>query len=184
MIGEFEYQDIFYGNQLDFYPEITYIMFTVFMICMSIIIMNLLVGLAVDDIKAVQEQAALKRMAMQVELALDVERVVPEFIRRRYVTKCDTYKPNKRTLNPLKLLARAEAGDLSSLAISKALDPDLDEIEKVMETQEKLQKDINKLKGGVKNIREQTARLEGMLRCLLENSGVSDYKEEDFQDGD
>lgn len=53
-----------------------------------------------------------------------------------------------------------------------------------METQEKLQKDINKLKGGVKNIREQTARLEGMLKCLLENSGVGDYKEEDFQDGD
>lgn len=184
MIGEFEYQDIFYGNDIDFYPEITYIMFCVFMICMSIIIMNLLVGLAVDDIKAVQEQAALKRMAMQVELALDVERVVPEFIRRRFVTKCDTYKPNKRTLNPLKLLARAEAGDLSSQAISKALDPDLDEIEKVMETQEKLQKDINKLKGGVKNIREQTARLEGMLKCLLENSGVGDYKEEDFQDGD
>lgn len=64
-------------------------------------------------------------LCLQVELALDVERVVPEFIRRRYVTKCDTYKPNKRTLNPLKLLARAEAGDLSSQAISKALDPDL-----------------------------------------------------------
>ncbi|XP_078341793.1 transient receptor potential cation channel subfamily A member 1 homolog isoform X1 [Crassostrea virginica] len=184
MIGEFEYTDIFYGDQLDFYPEITYIMFVVFMILMSIIIMNLLVGLAVDDIKAVQEQAALKRMAMQVELALDVERVVPEFIRRRFVTKCDTYKPNKKTLNPLKLLARAEAGELSSQAISKALDPDLDEIEKVMETQEKLQKDISKLKGGVKNVREQMARMEGMLKCLLEQAGVSEFKDEDFQEAD
>ena len=43
MIGEFDYTDIFYGDQLDFYPEITYIMFVVFMIIMSIIIMNLLV---------------------------------------------------------------------------------------------------------------------------------------------
>ncbi len=33
---------------------------------MAIIIMNLLVGLAVDDIKAVQDQAVLKRLAMQV----------------------------------------------------------------------------------------------------------------------
>ena len=33
---------------------------------MTILIMNLLVGLAVDDIKLVQEQAVLKRMAMQV----------------------------------------------------------------------------------------------------------------------
>lgn len=53
-----------------------------------------------------------------------------------------------------------------------------------METQEKLQKDITKLKGGVKNIREQTARLESMLMCLLEQSGISDFKEEDFQEGD
>lgn len=49
-----------------------------------------------------------------------------------------------------------------------------------MEIQEKLQKDINKLKGGVKNIREQTVRFEGMFKCLLENLGVGDYKEEDF----
>lgn len=73
---------------------------------------------------------------------------------------------------------------LANLMILTFLWPLQDEIEKVMETQEKLQKDVNKLKGGVKNIREQTARLEGMLRCLLENSGVGDYKEEDFQDGD
>jgi hypothetical protein len=40
--------------------------FVAFMIIMSIIIVNLLIGLAVDDIKAVQEQAILKRLAMQV----------------------------------------------------------------------------------------------------------------------
>ena len=33
---------------------------------MPIIIMNLLVGLAVDDIKTVQENAILKRLALQV----------------------------------------------------------------------------------------------------------------------
>ena len=33
---------------------------------MAIIVTNLLVGLAVDDIKSVQEQAILKRLAMQV----------------------------------------------------------------------------------------------------------------------
>ena len=32
----------------------------------TIIVMNLLIGLAVDDIKAVQDQAVLKRLAMQV----------------------------------------------------------------------------------------------------------------------
>ena len=32
----------------------------------TIIVMNLLIGLAVDDIKGVQDQAVLKRLAMQV----------------------------------------------------------------------------------------------------------------------
>ena len=40
-------------------------------------------GLAVDDIQAVQDNAILKRLAMQVELVLDVERLLPTFILRR-----------------------------------------------------------------------------------------------------
>lgn len=50
------------------YPEITYIVFVTFLALMSILIMNLLVGLAVDDIKAVQDQAILKRLAMQTQV--------------------------------------------------------------------------------------------------------------------
>ena len=78
MIGEFEYTDIFLGlngvtqgtteahQNMLYYSAITYILFISFMILMAIIIMNLLVGLAVDDIKAVQEKAVLTRLAMQV----------------------------------------------------------------------------------------------------------------------
>ena len=43
----------------------------------------LYLGLAVDDIQAVQDNAILKRLAMQVELVLDVERMLPTFILRR-----------------------------------------------------------------------------------------------------
>ena len=50
---------------------------------MSVIVVNLLIGLAVDDIKAVLDQAILKRLAMQVELVLDVERLLPNFLLRR-----------------------------------------------------------------------------------------------------
>ena len=65
MIGEFDYNDIFHGTDYVAY-WLTYILMTVFIVVMSIIIMNLLVGLAVDDIKGVLDKAALKRMAMQV----------------------------------------------------------------------------------------------------------------------
>lgn len=48
--------------------------------------MNLLVGLAVDDIKAVQEQAALKRMGMLVRASLLLFSLVAEI---RYYTAKD-----------------------------------------------------------------------------------------------
>ena len=48
---------------------VSYLVFLIFVVIMTILIMNLLVGLAVDDIKLVQEQAVLKRMAMQVSLS-------------------------------------------------------------------------------------------------------------------
>lgn len=54
---------------------------------MSIIIMNLLVGLAVDDITSVMRVATVKRLEMRVILTLDVERQLSrrkffQFIRR------------------------------------------------------------------------------------------------------
>lgn len=56
---------------------------------------------------------------------MDVERIVPEFFRRRFVIQKQKIKPNERTLNPLKKLSNIEAGDLSSATISKALNPEL-----------------------------------------------------------
>ena len=61
----------------------------------------------------------------QVDLALDVEKVVPDFIRRRFMVKCEKIAPNRSTVNPFKRLAAAEAGDLTSESISKALDPEV-----------------------------------------------------------
>ncbi|XP_066945557.1 transient receptor potential cation channel subfamily A member 1 homolog isoform X1 [Macrobrachium rosenbergii] len=88
MIGEISFEDVFNNpNDPLEYPEITYILLTAFLIFMSILIMNLLVGLAVDDIKAVQEQAMLQKLAMQTELVLDIEMVIPDFIKRKYILK-------------------------------------------------------------------------------------------------
>ncbi len=105
MIGEYEFDEIFFYNPdapeaadraLLPYRSFTLLFFLVFMVIMTIIIMNLLVGLAVDNIKMVQENAALQRLAMQVELNLDVEKLLPEWIRRRFMVKEETVYPNKR----------------------------------------------------------------------------------------
>ena len=44
---------------------------------MSVIIMNLMVGLAVDDIKEIQEHAELQKISMNVRLVLESERFLP-----------------------------------------------------------------------------------------------------------
>ena len=54
------------------------------------------VGLAVDDIKTVQDNAVLSRLAMQVTLILDVERILPDCIRRRFIVKQQTIYPNEK----------------------------------------------------------------------------------------
>ena len=46
-----------------------------FLVIMSILIMNLLVGLAVDDIKGVQDQAMLEKLAMQTKVSVERESV-------------------------------------------------------------------------------------------------------------
>ncbi|XP_050405831.1 transient receptor potential cation channel subfamily A member 1 homolog [Patella vulgata] len=188
MIGEFEFGDVFNTEVTSndaadqvYMPEVSYLLFVVFMILMSIIIMNLLVGLAVDDIKAVQEQAILKRMAMQVELALDVERILPDVLKKKFYIKRNTIKPNMLFNNTVAKIFKVESS-LSAHTIQKALNPELDDIEKVQEAQEKMQTDLKKIKKNMKSMREQNSRIESMLKALVTQSADINWQEEDFQD--
>ena len=58
-------------DAINFYHNTMYIMFVIFVITMTIIVSNMLVGLAVDDIKAVQDTAVLQRQALKIKLALE-----------------------------------------------------------------------------------------------------------------
>lgn len=63
MIGEMDYGDIFDGHPWEAY---TVILFIVFIFTMTIIIMNLITGLALDDIQKIAENAEYKKLTMQV----------------------------------------------------------------------------------------------------------------------
>ena len=82
--GELEYDNLFFADEFPInlqsvpYEWTTRLFFVVFVIIMPIIIMNLLVGLAVDDIKLVQENAVLKRIAMQVGWIMDRKKTVAD----------------------------------------------------------------------------------------------------------
>lgn len=183
MIGEFEFDTIFNNedntNSTDVkYPAASYIIFVIFLVIMSILLMNLLVGLAVDDIKAVQEQAALKRMAMQVDLALDVERIIPDFLRRRAFMRRKTIQPNRLYANPVRRVITNSY--LSPHALQKALNPEKDEVERVKESQEKIVSQVKKLKTSLVDIREHNQKLESLLKAIVKHHSI-DWQEEDFQ---
>ena len=69
MSGEMEYTDIFHGEEGGVpYPQITYMLFVVFFFLLSIVTLNLLVGLTVDDIKEFLDEAEFKNLKLKVRL--------------------------------------------------------------------------------------------------------------------
>ena len=95
MVGELEYEALFPHDPAEGPPPFEYysnLLFVVFVLVMGIVVMNLLVGLAVDDIQEIQENAELHQLSLnvgskyiylkadhQVELVLDLERFFPTF---------------------------------------------------------------------------------------------------------
>jgi hypothetical protein len=72
---------------------------------------------------------------------------------------------------------------ITSLVSSSSFDHLQDDIEKVQEGQESLQKDMRKLKQNIKDIQIQNNKLENMITALLKKEGVG-FEEEDFQDAE
>lgn len=73
MSGELEFEDIFYGNVPIQFPVTSHGMFFAFVLLVTIILTNLLVGLAVSDIQGLQASAGLDRLTRQAELVARLE---------------------------------------------------------------------------------------------------------------
>uniref|UniRef100_A0A8B9TAX1 Transient receptor potential cation channel subfamily A member 1 n=1 Tax=Anas platyrhynchos TaxID=8839 RepID=A0A8B9TAX1_ANAPL len=80
MLGDINYHDAFLDPLLSSelpYPFLSYTVLIIFTLLIPILLMNLLIGLAVGDIAEVQKYAALKRIAMQVNLHTNLEKKLP-----------------------------------------------------------------------------------------------------------
>ena len=75
MLGEIDFGGMFGQNvsklgivptHLLPYPEFTIIYFVVFVALISILLMNLLVGVAINNVNSVEDSAVLQRLSMQV----------------------------------------------------------------------------------------------------------------------
>jgi len=170
MIGELEYEDMFQseekGLNLEKIRVISLIFYALFLIIMPIILMNLLVGLAVDDIKAVQDQAVLKRLAMQIELSLEVYSLLPHWLRRRNVRRRVTVRPNHSWSNRLRSCFGMRKSVRRSEEVNLALNPEKSELENLAEDQRKLGNCVKTLQEQVLAMAEQNHRMEQILVSL------------------
>ena len=76
MSGEFDAGDIFFpddGSSNPF-PDITYAFFLIFFILASLLLINMLVGLTVEDVSTFVEVAKLKKMSNRLKFVLNMER--------------------------------------------------------------------------------------------------------------
>ncbi|XP_037390095.1 transient receptor potential cation channel subfamily A member 1b [Pygocentrus nattereri] len=98
-VGELNYQNSLleaYEQNLLAFPEITYVIFVLFVLLMPILLMNLMIGLAVGDIAEVQRNATLKRIAMQINLHTNLEEKLPYWFMKRVDKPSITIYPNRK----------------------------------------------------------------------------------------
>ncbi|XP_013908594.1 PREDICTED: transient receptor potential cation channel subfamily A member 1 [Thamnophis sirtalis] len=98
MIGDNNYREAFLepmlADKLPF-PFLSFIILLIFSMLIPILLMNLLIGLAVGDIAEVQRFAAMKRIAMQVDLHTNLEKKLPYWFLSRVDQESIVVYPNR-----------------------------------------------------------------------------------------
>ena len=103
MVGEMDFSDMFAHHVTKSgivptfelpYPVFTTMYFLAFVAGMSILLMNLLVGVAIDNVSGVENNAIIERLAMQAKLSLDFEFLLPKKWQEQFVAKGETLFPN------------------------------------------------------------------------------------------
>ncbi|CAJ0566681.1 unnamed protein product, partial [Mesorhabditis spiculigera] len=170
-IGEMEYNGIFHGT-VDVHEEslfskaIAFPVFFLFCVLMTILLMNLLVGLAVDDIKSVQEKAELKRLSMQVDLVLQVERSM-SFWRKKFTRSRLSFYPNRITKwkRFRRLFGANQLDDYSDVYDQQAAEEESSGLKRELGMQREL---INHLQTNVDYLYEKQVKFQDMLESIME----------------
>jgi len=74
--GEYEFGELF-GKEAEReklqYKPVLILFFVTFLVVMTIVLMNMLTGLAVDNIKGIQDDADLQRLCSEIEIVLNIQ---------------------------------------------------------------------------------------------------------------
>ncbi|KAL5265325.1 hypothetical protein ACHWQZ_G006160 [Mnemiopsis leidyi] len=174
MTGELEY-DGYYVEEPLFYPEASYGLFICFVIIVPIVFMNLLVGLAVDDIKEVQHRAGLERSVMKIELIFQVENLLP----KAYLRKINLKKA-KYFVNQAKRILGLTIKDIpfNGESINDALHPTKTGVDELKSSTESLEKSVRRMRVQVEQLTQQNSHIIRMLHTL--SAGTSSQASDDI----
>lgn len=175
MVGEFEFDDTFIETigknntatrkPLNPFPAASFVFVTFFLLLMAIILMNLLVGLAVGDIDAIQHNATLKRLAMQVEFVAEIEESYPRFITRRLYHPTLVSRPN-RPSRWKRLLACIGVKRTSKLDLGLPSEEEDSNLSEYTEVRKQLDKTKKRIKTLVNVIDAQNTLLRRLARKI------------------
>lgn len=78
MMGEFEYADLFADKTMESErgPPTSRVLFLMFIILTSIVLMNLMIGLAVSDIQTLQTESHARKLEKQADFLAQLEKVI------------------------------------------------------------------------------------------------------------
>ncbi|KAI8787326.1 transient receptor potential cation channel subfamily A member 1 [Biomphalaria glabrata] len=145
------------------FGTLTLTLLTIFVLLMPILLMNLLIGLAVGDIESVQKDARLKRLAMQVELHINIERKMPLFLRDKVAITDYKHYPNrgnKQIENLFSIISFSkDSGDGKSLQL------------RIQNSY--VQDDLHKLKVRLRDISTVMDKNNHLLRKIMQKMEIS-----------
>ncbi|KAL3318478.1 hypothetical protein Ciccas_002854 [Cichlidogyrus casuarinus] len=101
--GEIDYGTTFLDRKTDssfknevYFEYLSFILYFSFILIMNVILMNLLIGLAVNDIAQMLKTAAVRQACEQIELSLYVENLFPPKVQLKFLTPCLELQPNRK----------------------------------------------------------------------------------------
>lgn len=143
---------------------------------MTILLTNLMVGLAVDDIKAVLDQAVMKRVSMQVNLVIDVEKSLPRRFRQKFMESEKTIYPN-REFEWYKELLTSHITTMDE--IQQAVKPKKTVSTVVREQTNSIRESVNRMKTKSVGMQKQLKGIERMLQKIMKASNIPEDNDDD-----
>lgn len=114
MMGEFDYVDIFHNrNYVQSSSPVSRVTFLVFVILTSIVLMNLMIGLAVNDIQTLKQEGHARKLQKRAEFLIQIEKIadkitcVSPFIRKLVdIDEIESLHASVNFLNNMKLSSK------------------------------------------------------------------------------